>query len=113
MPPLLSMERSPGANWSSGAWWAWHPGLQSGAGHPPARAPAVPKSFAFLQGGLGRAQDASPCQPREGALGPCSQGWLDGAQGRQAFAGLWVLRCMEGGAPEQPPAQGQPLGVQM
>ncbi|XP_048640104.1 uncharacterized protein C4orf50 homolog isoform X1 [Marmota marmota marmota] len=38
-------------------------------------------------GGLGRAQDASPCQPREGALGPCSQGRLDGAQGRQAFAG--------------------------
>ncbi|XP_076966315.1 uncharacterized protein C4orf50 homolog [Callospermophilus lateralis] len=48
-----------------------------------AQAPAGGSSL----GGLGRAQDDSPCQPREGALGPCSQGRLDGAQGRQASAG--------------------------
>ncbi|KAG3276924.1 hypothetical protein H1C71_037596 [Ictidomys tridecemlineatus] len=62
------------------------------------------------QGGLGCAQDDSPCQPRDGALGPCSQGRLDGAQGRQASAGQPLEgpgTCICAGAGPGPESEGE------
>nr|XP_040148611.1 uncharacterized protein C4orf50 homolog isoform X7 [Ictidomys tridecemlineatus] len=61
-------------------------------------------------GGLGCAQDDSPCQPRDGALGPCSQGRLDGAQGRQASAGQPLEgpgTCICAGAGPGPESEGE------